>query len=356
MRSPLVLKNFCLRKLDSICRGWSRGASVISRVGSAVGVRILRILRGCLAAIILFATLLSGTVAASAAAANRSAPAGEEATPPQIQQFLTLLADPKVQTWLKQQSEAEAAAGIGAGIVGESRFRTPSIPISARSASTLLVSPKRSPICRTSSSEALPASARTSANTEGPRSCCCWRFLSVWEQVSNGYSARRRRGVRGHLDALPLETVASRVHLVAIRFAFAVGMVVAFALGSVGPFLALDWPPLLREMLFGLLIAFLALRVAIVIGRFLLAPRHERFRIIPMGTVAARSGTGGSLCLSAGSPSAGCWSGCSALSAGRWKDASSSPTCSASASSRLRWKRCGAGPPRSTRAPKRRRP
>jgi small-conductance mechanosensitive channel len=65
-------------------------------------------------------------------------------------------------------------------------------------------------------------------------------------------------------------------------------MVVAFALGSVGPFLALDWPPLLREMLFGLLIAFLVLRVAIVVGRFLLAPRYERFRIIPMDTVAAR--------------------------------------------------------------------
>ena len=93
---------------------------------------------------------------------------------------------------------------------------------------------------------------------------------------------------RRHLDALPLQTVASRVHLVAIRFAFAVGMVVAFALGSVGPFLAHDWPPLLREMLFGLLIAFLAVRIAIVIGRFLLAPRHERFRIIPMSAVAAR--------------------------------------------------------------------
>src|SRR5947209_4030182 len=60
---PLVLKKLCLIKLDSICRAWSRGASVISRVGSAVGVRILRTLKGCLAAIILTATLLSGTLA-----------------------------------------------------------------------------------------------------------------------------------------------------------------------------------------------------------------------------------------------------------------------------------------------------
>ena len=39
----------------------------------------MRTLRGCLAAIILFATLLSPTLAASTAAANRSAPAGDEA-------------------------------------------------------------------------------------------------------------------------------------------------------------------------------------------------------------------------------------------------------------------------------------
>ena len=39
--------------------------------------------------------------------------------------------------------------------------------------------------------------------------------------------------------------------LVAARFAFAFGLVVAFAIGSFGPFLAFDWPPLLRQMLLG---------------------------------------------------------------------------------------------------------
>jgi moderate conductance mechanosensitive channel len=56
----------------------------------------------------------------------------------------------------------------------------------------------------------------------------------------------------------------------------------AFALGSIGPFLALDWPPLLRQMLFGLLVAVLIVRVTNALGHFLLAPNHERFRIIPM--------------------------------------------------------------------------
>jgi len=63
---------------------------------------------------------------------------------------------------------------------------------------------------------------------------------------------------------------------------------VAFALGSIGPFLAFDWPPLMREGLFGLLVAFLVVRIANVVGRFLLAPYNERFRVIPMDTAAAR--------------------------------------------------------------------
>jgi small-conductance mechanosensitive channel len=85
-----------------------------------------------------------------------------------------------------------------------------------------------------------------------------------------------------------METVYDRLRLVAARFAFALGAVVAFALGGVGPLLALDWPPLLREMVFAYLVALLATRITVIVGHFLLAPDAERFRIIPTDTVAAR--------------------------------------------------------------------
>ena len=94
--------------------------------------------------------------------------------------------------------------------------------------------------------------------------------------------------IRARLDGLPLATVNDRLRIVAVRSAFAVGLVAAFALGSVGAFLALDWPPLLREMVFGYLMVFLVILVAIVVGHFLLAPHHERFRICPAATAAAR--------------------------------------------------------------------
>ena len=261
-------------------------------VGSTVGVSILRTVRGCLATIILFAAVLfsavlAGAAAASAAAANRSPAASEETTPPQIQQLLTLLGDPKVQVWLKQQNESRSAATSARDAAEES----PSHILDSR-----LAAIREHIVALADTIPDVPnqferGAARVSAELGEHGRAKVLLLLAVFVGLGMGvewlFGKATERSCR-HLDALPLQTVASRVHLVAIRFAFAVGMVVAFALGSVGPFLAHDWPPLLREMLFGLLIAFLVLRVAIVVGRFLLAPRHERFRIIPMSTVAAR--------------------------------------------------------------------
>jgi len=63
--------------------------------------------------------------------------------------------------------------------------------------------------------------------------------------------------------------------------------VIAFALGSIGAFLPFEWPPLLRNIVLGYLVAFLFLRLSLVIGRFLLSPEVERFRIIPVTTPQA---------------------------------------------------------------------
>jgi len=93
---------------------------------------------------------------------------------------------------------------------------------------------------------------------------------------------------RQRLISLPMETVRDRLLLVAARFAFSFVAVAAFALGSVGPFFAFDWPPLLRQMLLGYLVAVLVTRIAVVVGHFLLAPDDARFRIVPVDTVAAR--------------------------------------------------------------------
>ncbi len=245
----------------------------------------MRTVRGCLATIILFAAVLSGAAAASAAAANRPPVAGAEATPKQIQELMTLLADPKVRNWLEQESKAEAKS--------EQAVAEKSV---SRALDTRLAAIREHIVELARTVPDLPnqfwqARTRVTADLGENGRVRALLLLAVFVGLGIGVEWLFRKATqraRGHVDTFPLETVRGRLHLVGLRFALAVGLVVAFALGSIGPFLALDWPPLLREMLFGLLVAFLVVRIANVVGHFLLAPHHERFRIIPMDTAAAR--------------------------------------------------------------------
>lgn len=99
---------------------------------------------------------------------------------------------------------------------------------------------------------------------------------------------------RRHLMAMDLGTPRRRLIATGQRLAYGCGIVVSFALGSVGAFLVFDWPILLKEIVLAYLSAFLALRYAGVLGRFLLAPGSgaasaaARFRLIPMTTASAR--------------------------------------------------------------------
>ena len=252
-----------------------------------MGVSILRTVWGCLATIILFSAVLSGAEAASAAAANRSPAAGEEATPKQIQELMTLLADPKVRDWLEQESKAKAAQARA----------TDAEAISISHEFDSRVAAIREHIVALGA--ALPDLPKQIEHAHGLVSADLGdhgrikglSLLAVFVVLGFGveWLFRRATGrIRARLDGLPVATVNDRLRIVAVRFAFAVGLVAAFALGSVGAFLALDWPPLLREMVFGYLLVFLVIRVAVVVGHFLLSPHHEHFRIIPMDTAAAR--------------------------------------------------------------------
>jgi moderate conductance mechanosensitive channel len=94
--------------------------------------------------------------------------------------------------------------------------------------------------------------------------------------------------VRRRLDGLPAETVKDRLRLIGVRFALAFGVIAAFVVGSIVALLAIDWDPVRRDIAVGFLIVFVVIWAAVAIGDWLLAPNHERFRIIPMDTLAAR--------------------------------------------------------------------
>src|SRR5262252_2640115 len=233
---------------------------------------------------VIFATVLPcGGFAAAQKATKPST--SQEASPKQIQELMTLLADPKVRNWLEEQSKAEAASERAAE----------EEPVS-EALDSRLAAIREHIVALAGTVPDLPnqyerGHDRINADLGEHGRTKALLLFAVFVGLGAGVEWLFRKATqraRSHLDALPSETVRERLHLVALRFAFAVGLVVAFALGSIGPFLAFDWPPMLREGLLGLLAAFLVVRIANVVGRFLLAPYHERFRIIPMDTSAAR--------------------------------------------------------------------
>jgi small-conductance mechanosensitive channel len=236
-----------------------------------------------LGAIIFAAVLPYGGFAATQKATTPTT--SEEASPKQIQELMTLLGDPKVRNWLEKESKAETAAEQAATEESVSQALDGRLAAIrehlAALASTVPDLPNEYSRGHALVSADLGEHGRTKA-------LLLLAFFVGLGIVVEWLFRRATHRVRGRLDSLPLETASDRLRVVALRFAFAVGLVAAFALGSIGPFLALDWPPLLRQALFGLLMAFLVTRIAKVVGHFLLAPDHERFRIIPMDSVAAR--------------------------------------------------------------------
>jgi moderate conductance mechanosensitive channel len=236
-----------------------------------------------LAAIILASVLPCGGFAATQKATKPST--SEEASPKQIEELMTLLGDPKVRNWLEQQSKAQAAAEQAATEESASQALDNRLAAIREHLAALAGTVPDLP------NQFWQGRARVTADLgeNGRTKALLLLVFFVGLGIAVEWLFRKAtQRVRARLDTLPLETASDRLRVVALRFAFAVGLVAAFALGSIGPFLALDWPPLLRQMLFGLLVAFLVVRIANVVGHFLLAPHHERFRIIPMDSAAAR--------------------------------------------------------------------
>jgi small-conductance mechanosensitive channel len=209
----------------------------------------------------------------------------EEGATKKVDEFIALLADPQVQKWLEQQHAAEASHKAAP----DPETDSVSDYFHSRIRAT-----REHIVALASALPDLPNQFERGVGllqAEIPRRGTVLFLVLVFAGLGFAVEWLFRRATqktRQRLDGLPMETVNDRLRFVAARFAFAFGVVAAFAIGSVGPFLALDWPPLLSKMVLGYLVAFLVTRIAVVVGHFLLAPDHERFRIIPTDTLAAR--------------------------------------------------------------------
>jgi moderate conductance mechanosensitive channel len=220
-------------------------------------------------------------------------PAAPADAPPQVQELVKLLGDPAVRTWLEQQHgaaappaaprEPEATSGLGHLFGGRVAA------IRDHFGQLVIAFPE------------LPgefARARDKMRVEFEERGLIGVLILFASFAALGVGAQwlyytAMAGVRRRMGAAALDTVGHRLRAVGARFAFGLGVISSAAVGTFGAFLVFDWPPVLGEVVFSFLIAFLAQRLATVLGRVLLAPGGpmdvvERFRIVPMSNQAAQ--------------------------------------------------------------------
>jgi small-conductance mechanosensitive channel len=264
-----------------------------------------RIAAICLTAIMLAALSMSGAVAAQDAVAN-SAPASENAAlPPKADELLTMLAKEWLDKERVAQSAAPSAAQTGNSLAEYVSSAVGSIQdqiVTLASAIPDLPNEFRRATARITAID--PDAGRgqvfLALGIFGDRYYVATRrdaseaqsLLKLAIVGAFGFGAqwlfRKMTGrVRRRLGGFPMETVEDRLRIIAARFALAFGVIAAFVLGSLGPFLVLDWDPVRREMVLSFLIVFVVIWSAVAAGDLLFAPNDERLRIIPTDTVAA---------------------------------------------------------------------
>ncbi|HNB27815.1 MAG TPA: hypothetical protein PLR41_12690, partial [Alphaproteobacteria bacterium] len=238
---------------------------------------------------IALAVLVLAPLTGGAALAQQS-PAGTAQTPPphEVELLLDLLRDPAVQQWLAAQGEAQRAAAtpesapapvVDASMPGYFAQRLQvlrdNLALLAAALPLLPDDLRRAWIILSLEFEekGLLSILLLIAIFGGVGVACVWAY---WQLTT---------GFRNWLIGSEIKSVGDRLRAMTARLTFATGWATSFALGSVGVFLCFTWPPLLREIVLGYLIALLCAWLGRIVGGFLLAPgggRAARFRIVPM--------------------------------------------------------------------------
>jgi len=222
--------------------------------------------------------------------ANAQAPATPSPPPPQVQQLLNLLQDPAVRGWIDQQQPAATPTLAGPPPTASEMMAARTANMREHLASLAAAAPRLP-------GEFRSAADRLLAELRGHRPVAVLILVLGFVVLGAGTEWLFKRGTarpQQRIVALPMETVSERMRAMGLRLAFGLSEVAIFGLGSIGAFLAFNWPPLLRQVVLVYLGAAVVLRLALVVGRFLLAPDGggtqdtERFRVIPVSAHAAR--------------------------------------------------------------------
>lgn len=224
-------------------------------------------------------------------AATTALPAPEP-PPTQVQQFLQLLQDPVVRNWINEQQNPATAPGeaMGAAPTTSEMMTSRIADLRAHLVSLAMALPRLP-------GELRDGISRLLAEMQGRSLFGILVLIAGFLVLGAGFEwlfEKATAHFRQRVLALPRNAPLERLRAVGLGLGFSLGEVAIFAVGSIGAFLAFDWPPLLKQVVIAYLVAAVALRLVLVGGRVFLAPHLDapdeitHFRLVPTTTEAAR--------------------------------------------------------------------
>jgi small-conductance mechanosensitive channel len=273
----------------------------------------MQAMRRCAAAWLAAASLLLvwGFLTAAAYAAGTAAPGAEtaaDATPAKIQALYDLLADPQVRGWIEQHAGGAKTKPAGPADTGSTASPKPSSSGEPQDSSMMGSMSERLGSIRQhllelgSAVAGIPdefAIARERFQAEVDQFGVLQMLLLGGGFIGLGFVIQRiyRRMVRPvHrwlVRGVALNSVGERIRVATVRFSLGVGLILSYAIGSVGAFLVFAWPILIKEVVLGILVASLLSQLARALCLFLLSPpaksrpSAESYRIVPLTNEAA---------------------------------------------------------------------
>jgi len=201
-----------------------------------------------------------------------------------IHEFTRLLADERVQEWLRQQADNAETTGT---------TQAPSVR-DQLDALILRTQDRIAALVRTweglgQAPELMQSRWREQVTDD--RRVQSLTFVLVFLFLGAGLEWLFRQysnPIRRRLEITQFKTPAKRIMAAVTRAGLALAGLLAFAVGSIGAFSAFDWPPILFALILNLLMAIVVVRVVGTTLLLFFAPFVPRLRLVPVNTGMAR--------------------------------------------------------------------
>jgi moderate conductance mechanosensitive channel len=205
------------------------------------------------------------------------------AVPPQVKAFNELLADPVVADWLKKQVSESPSTLVAK--TPETEMKMISSDMESRISAARVRLKAIAAGAPNLTTELFRIFQRVREEVT-PRAPGVIPLMLAFLLLGFGGQWLVRQATRDVQVNIDDNVVPSRLRAIRKRSMFDVLELLAFAAGSIGAFVLFTWPPLIRSVVIGYLVAFIGYRICIICVRILLRPPTQPkltpLRIVPV--------------------------------------------------------------------------